>query len=803
MYKLGVQFEPNYELAQTNEESIFQGEKFRISVLTESLIRLEYNEDGKFEDRPSQFAFQRKFLKPEIKVNEDRRFLEIESKYFKLYYTKNRHFKGTRLNPAVNLKVELKNSDRFWYYGHPEVRNLGAPTVRLSNRRGKYEFEKALYSLDGFASIDDSLTKLISEKGILVDRENETIDIYLFLYNKEYNTCLKDYYSVSGYPALIPRYSLGNWWSRNESYNDIILKELIDNFSYKGIPISILLLNNEWHINKYEEKENIKSGFTFNKENFKEPYGMISYLHSKGIRIGLNINPLEGILPYEDYYKEALKYLKADEEGVIPFNALNPQFIDVYFKMLIHPLDNLDVDFFWLDLNALKNPMDTWVLNHYHIYDMMRNYKRRPMILSSNAQIAAHRYPVLYSGKNIVDWKTLKLIPFFNANASNAGITWWSHDIGGYHKGIEDSELYIRFVQLGVFSPILKFGSARGKYYKREPWRWDIKAYTIVADYLKLRHRLIPYLYSEAYKYHKEGKLLIEPIFYKYPEMYDDILYRNQYFFGSEFFISPVISEKNKIMNRVIHKFYLPDGVWYDFVTGKRFPGGREYVSFFREQDYPVFVKAGAVIPFSDDGNLFDTTPPKNMEIHVFPGRSNVYHLFEDDGISDLYRKGFYIKSDIDYNYMENNYTVIIRPIEGKSGIIPKTRNYKIRFRNTKYANEVLTYINEELVENVKYIDGPDFIVKVSNVPTISQLTVNCKGKDIEIDALRLINDDIEDIISDLPIETEMKVLIDEVIFSDKTIKKKRIGIRKLKNKGLRRKYIRLFLKLLEYIEQV
>lgn len=803
MYKLGQQFELDYNTAIANEECIFQGEKYRITILTERLIRLEYNNEGLFEDRPTQFAWNRNLDVPEFKVKEDSRFLEIETKYFKLFYSKEKKYKGTRLNPTVNLKIELKNSDRFWYYGHPEVRNLGAPAVRLSNSRGKYEFEKALYSSDGFASIDDSKTYILSENGVVVERDKECDDIYIFMYNKDFDMCLKDYFAITGYPALIPRYALGNWWSKNENYNDISLKKLIDDFSHKGVPISIVLLNKQWHINKYEKKENIKTGFTFNKENFREPYGMISYLHSKGIRIGLNVNPLEGIYPYEEFYAEAKKHLPPDDKGIIPFNTMNPKLIDVYFKMFIHPLDNLDVDFFWIDTNAKKDKFDSWVLNHYHFHDMMRNYKRRPMVLSSNTGIAAHRYPVLYSGKTIVDWKTIKLIPFFNSGASNFGVTWWSHDIGGFHKGIEDSELYIRFVQLGVFSPVLKFGSQKGKYYKRAPWRWNIKTDTIVTDYLKLRHRLIPYLYSEAYKYHKDGKILIEPIYYRYPEMYDDVLYRNQYYFGSEFFISPIITQKNHIMNRVIHKFYLPDGVWYDYVTGKKFPGGREYVSFFRDQDYPVFVKAGAIIVHGDNGNLFDTTPPQNMEMHIFPGRSNLYHLFEDDGMSDLYRKGFYIKTEIDYNYMPNNYTVIIRPTEGKSGIIPKTRNYKIRFRNTKYAEEVITYVNDSPVENLKYVDGPDFVVEISNVSSIAQLTVNCKGQDIEIDAIRLINDDIEEIISDLQIETEMKEQIDEVIFSELPFKKKRIGIRKLRNKGLKPKFVRLFLKLLEYIDQV
>ena len=105
-------------------------------------------------------------------------------------------------------------------------------------------------------------------------------------------------------------------------------------------------------------------------------------------------------------------------------------------------------------------------------------------------------------------------------------------------------------------------------------------------------------------------------------------------------------------MNRTIHKFYVPEGVWYDITTGKKFPGGKSYVSFFREQDYPVFARSGAIIPLSNNENLNDTTPPKDLEIDIYPGRSNTYKIYEDDGLSDLYKKGFYLLTSIDYNYL-------------------------------------------------------------------------------------------------------------------------------------------------------
>lgn len=802
MYKLGEQFEIDYEKSIANPKCIIKGMKYRITILTERLIRFEYQKDGIFEDRPTERIWYRNFKEPNFEIKEDKRYLEIKTSYFRLFYEKEKKFSASKLNPTKHLKVELSNTDRYWYFGHPEVRNLKAPGFSFDEKNEKLNMQKGLYSVDGMVSIDDSKSNVIDSNGQIIKRATEEVDLYLFMYGKDYQECLKDYYALTGSPALIPRYALGNWWSRNVDYHDEELKKLIDDFEEKEIPLSILLLNQDWHIHKNKE-QNLNTGFTWNHDYFKSPEGMIQYLHSKGIRLGLNINPLEGIYPYEQYYKQITEYLPTDEKGVIPFALFDSKFLDAYLKLMIHPLDNQGVDFFWIDLENRKNPYPLFYLDHYHFYDMMRNYKRRPMVLTKNPLIAPHRYPVLYSGKTVVGWNALKEVMKSNANAANMGVSFWAHDIGGYFKGIEDNELYIRFVQLGVFSPVLKFGSEKGKYYKREPWKWSVKTYGIVKDYLQLRHQMIPYLYAEAYKYYKNGTPLITPIYYKVPEMYDDVNYRNEYYFGSELFVSPIISKKDFVMNRSIHKFYIPEGTWYDFFTGKKFPGGKNYVSFFKDQDYPVFARSGAIIPFGTNDNQNDTTPPKNMEIHIFPGRNNTYYLYEDDGVSDLYKKGFYLLTSIDYNYLPSNYTVIIRAIEGKRGIVPERRNYKIRFRNTKKANDVICYVNDTLKESTSYVEGADFVVEVKDVSSIGQLTINCKGKDIEIESERLIKDEFESILSDLELETVMKEKIDAILFSDMTIKKKRIAIRKLGNHGLGKKFVKLFLKLLEYMNEV
>jgi alpha-glucosidase (family GH31 glycosyl hydrolase) len=383
------------------------------------------------------------------------------------------------------------------------------------------------------------------------------------------------------------------------------------------------------------------------------------------------------------------------------------------------------------------------------------------------------------------------------------GVSWWSHDIGGHHGGIEDKELYIRYIQFGAFSPILRFHVDKGKYYKREPWLWDIKTLDIAKDYMRLRHKLIPYLYTEAYGYHKMGMPLIQPIYYKYPKLFDDDVLKNQYYLGTQLLVAPIIKSKDVVMDRVKQFVFLPQGIWYDFRTGKKFNGGHTYTIFYKDEDYPVFAKAGAIIPLADNINNNSIEAPENLIIDIFPGRSNTYNLYEDDGITNLYKEGFYLITSFDYNYRESNYTLIIRALEGKSNVVHPKRNYKIKFRNTKKADDVLVYENNKRIEYTSYIDGNDFIIEVKDVSVLSQISINCKGKAIEIDALRLINDDINSIISDLQITTKLKESLNNILFSDLKIKKKRIEVRKLKSKGLEKKFIRLFLDLLEHVQEI
>ena len=802
MASLEKHFQINPENLISDNKMVFKGVNYRITVLSERLIRFEYSLDGKFQDNATELVHNRNFPVPKIKMEQDDKFLVITTKYFVLQYAKEKPYKGPSFAPDSNLKVKLVNTDKLWYFDHPEARNFKGSAFSIEDFGSETTLSKGLYSTDGFALLDDSRSMIIDENGVMLPNTNKRQDFYLFLYRRDFGLCLKDYFTLTGYPPLIPRYALGIWWNRDQIYSFEDTKKLVNVFNKHDIPLSVLLLSEFWH-NKDKKNYNLyKTGYTFNKELFPNPEVFTKYMHERGIRVGLNIDGTDGISNMDDGYLKMCEELNFPTDTVIPFKVLNQEFMVSYLDKLIKPLYNLGVDFFWLDS---KDEIVTRVLNYYHFNDFKKFPDKRGMILSRNGGKASHLYPAHYSGETKVGWDTLKYLPYFNSTASNIGLSFWSHDVGGYKSGIEDSELYLRHVQFATFSPIFRFSAKRGAYYKREPWRWDTKTYTIVKEYSKLRHRLIPYIYTESYKYHKTCLPLVQPLYYYYPELFDEPIYRNEYYFGSQLLVAPITKPKDNIMDRAIEKIFLPKGIWYDLKTGKKFIGNKHYVSFFKDEDYPVFAKAGSIIPLAClDDNINNTSSPKKMELQIFPGNSSSYRLYEDDGVTSLHKEGYYIITAIDFNYASDNYTLSISPVEGKTGIISDSRDYIVRFKNTRMPEKVTVILNNKIYENFSTkIDDNDFVIEIKNVDTRRQLEINCLGNNIEISAARILNEDINEIISDLKIETLLKERLASIIFSNLSTKKKRIAVRKLKKAGLDEIFIKMFLKLLEYVEEI
>ena len=421
---------------------------------------------------------------------------------------------------------------------------------------------------------------------MFLPRENTT-DLYLFTYRSDLGLCLQDYFNLTGYPPMIPRYALGAWWYKNDRYNMYDIDEIIKKFDDNHIPISVFLLGDKWHNNL--------DNFNYDNTLF-DPNVINSYYQNKLQKFGLTINPELPINPNTNLYNQVANYIPP-VNNQISFIPLNNNAITAYLNFVVNNLSQSGIKIYNIGYNNPSDKIDLFLLNHYHY--VISNLNERGVILSRNPGVAPHRYPVIYSGETRVSWDTLKVLPSYNNSAANLGVCWQAHAIGGYYGGKEDSELYIRYIQFGVFNPIFILAGETGKYYKREPWKWNQIKLSVIRDYMQLRNKLIPYIYNEGYVYHKYGVPLVQPLYYKYPKIYDEPNYVNQYFFGSKIMISPIIKKKNTEMNRVVQKIFIPNGVWYDYASGKKFAGNKYYTNFYKDEDYPIFVKEGSIIPMS------------------------------------------------------------------------------------------------------------------------------------------------------------------------------------------------------------
>ena len=280
MYDFGSLFRVDIDKAKSISINTFRGKKYRISILSDVLIRFEYSETGSFNDYPTFFASNRSFGRPKYTVEEDNQILIIKNDKFTLQYFKEKPFIGSRLSPDQNLKVTITGSEKTWYFNHPEVRNFMGSAYSLDETRGTANYEKGLFSLDGFTTFDDSKTPVLTKYGNVVAPNYENIDTYLFIYNNDFGLGLRDYFNLTGMPLLLPRYAFGVWWNKDECYNETEIQNLVNNFRKNEIPISVLLLGN------YARTKNKNSdiSFSFDKSIFPNSLSLNEYLKKNNIK---------------------------------------------------------------------------------------------------------------------------------------------------------------------------------------------------------------------------------------------------------------------------------------------------------------------------------------------------------------------------------------------------------------------------------------------------------------------------------------------------------------------------------------
>lgn len=669
------------ETCRPHQAAVIQGDTYRFTVLTPALIRLEYSETGTFTDRPTQTVLNRDFPVPSFHVRETEDSLQIVTDRLRLKYDK-KEFSAAGLQIAVNTRQH----DHFaqWHYGD-EPRDLLGTARTLDRADGAIPLEHGVIS-PVWSLLDDSGTLLLTEEGWVEPRpDREAKDIYFFGYGRDYLVCLRDFYRLTGDTPLLPRFALGNWWSRYHRYSEESYLALMDRFQAEGIPFSVAVIDMDWHITQVEPQYgNGWTGYTWNRELFPDPARFLADLHSRGMKVTLNLHPADGVRPYEDCYPALAEYMGVDLDSgqPVPFEPGDPRFMRGYFDLVHHPLEEQGVDFWWIDWQQgtrsdLGGLDPLWMLNHCHYLDQCRKVGRG-LIFSRYAGPGSHRYPIGFSGDTVISWESLRFQPYFTANASNIGYGWWSHDIGGHMLGAKDDELAVRWLQFGVFSPIMRLHSAASPFNGKEPWRYNAIAEAVMKRFLRLRHRLIPYLHTTNLRSSREGIPLIRPMYYHHPADRAAYGVPNEYYFGSELIACPITQPADRDSRMAECTVWLPEGRWIDLFTGMRYEGGRSLRLYRGLEDIPVLAKCGAVVPMDGraEGNRVDN--PDLLELNVFSGGDGQFSLWEDDGQGARFDPAHWAETEIAYVDGETA-SLTIHAARGDTAALPEMRRWRIR----------------------------------------------------------------------------------------------------------------------------
>jgi alpha-glucosidase (family GH31 glycosyl hydrolase) len=690
----------------------------RFTVLTPCLIRLEYSPNEKFEDRPSQVFWHREQHVPVFEVKHCDEKTEIITEYLHLQFSHGSGFS------AQSLSIDIQKTGKTWHYGDVDQRNLKGTGRTLDEADGAIPLEDGLMTRSGWKLVDDSKGLEFNEEGWLEQRKSSEgyLDLYFFGYGTDFQENLRDFYRISGKTPLIPRWVLGNWWSRYWEFSQEELGSLMKEFRKREVPLSVCIIDMDWHITDIGTWPGGWTGYTWNEKLFPDYKGFIHFLHEMGLRTALNLHPAMGVLPHEAMYPQMAEAMGIDPETKDPvkFDLENPKFLNPYFDYLHHPYEADGIDFWWLDWQQ-GNPSSLginllWWINHLHFLDLGREKEKRPFVFSRWGGLGNHRYPIGFSGDSVITWKSLAFQPYMTATAANVGYSWWSHDIGGHMNGIQEAELYARWVQFGVFSPIMRLHCTKNPFLERRPWGYDAETFRVVQFAMQLRHALIPYIYSMAWRNTSQGIPLVQPLYHLFPELEEAFSCPNEYTFGSELLAAPFITPHDPETGMSRQVIWLPEGDWFDFFTGQYNPGGAWHAVYGNLETIPVYAKAGAIVPLGPMVGWGGIENPEELTIHIFPGANNRFELYEDDGVSQAYLDDIHVITPMALNWKEQHQEFCIEPTVGETSLIPNQREFTLIFHAIVEPDDILVQVNNKNIPFEKNFDSSQKSLSLSGL---------------------------------------------------------------------------------------
>jgi len=546
-------------------------------------------------------------------------------------------------------------------------------------------FQPGLLSRNGYFLLNDSTGAVLDENDSPIERDTPgTRDLYFFAYGTNYKAALADYRLLSGAIPLPAKNIFGILFSRWPAFSDAEARTIVERFKQEGIPLSALMLDLEWHIPDF-------SHWDWNPETYPQPEFFLEWAHSQNLLVALNVHP-QYIFSTDSHFEPFVKAsgaekkvhsiwenpivamtVKSGADRMVPLDLADPAEAQTLKDLCCDPILRQGVDFWWLDgASAQLNGADGQLLSTKFFYETTEKGDRRGMLQARYGGLGSHRYGVLFTGDTQSQWEVLKSECEFNIRAGQVGMAYVSHDIGGFSHSeapIIDPDLYIRWLQFGVFNPVVRFHSAPGSG-SRQPWDYGTRNLEIARYWLKLRHSLMPYLYAAARHVYETGLPLVRGIYLDYPE--SEASYRfDEYLFGDSLLVAPILTPSN---HRTVT---LPEGTWYEFETGKLLTGGCDINVFAALEQVPVYVKAGAILPRQSGQVSPAQTFVSDLLLDVYPGADGQAVLYEDDSRRRDYQKdGFGLTR---FSVREHDGEVVITSTSTEGKQFGETRTIQIR----------------------------------------------------------------------------------------------------------------------------
>ncbi|MBN2213491.1 MAG: DUF4968 domain-containing protein [Bacteroidales bacterium] len=522
---------------------------------------------------------------------------------------------------------------------------------------------------------------------------------YYFIYGPAFPDILKQYTGLTGTTPLLPRFAMGlhvgtysgGTWGYEDLASQYYVTELARKFRQLGIPVDILHLDSTWRI---FGKINGKGGtsFEWRQTGFPEPKQMFDSLYAMNYKlVGLHIRPRIDNGDVHTYLFKARElgftYPENGEQGDF-LNYFDSAAVDWWWDNCLEPLADLGCKFVKTDEGSAfghkanesdkLGPQGSEVRRLHNIFPVA--YARAPYLKfqqyngirglnhTREGYAGIQRYPFIFAGDWPSEWQYFLPVIRGGLNIGLSGIGAWTHCMGGFEH-IADPELYIRWCQFGMFSPIaMLFGMEHPSY--KEPWRYGEDALEIFTRFDKLRYRLIPYIYSSYYNMYKTGAPVMQAMVLQYPDDPNTCDIDDQYFFGKDLLVCPVTVKGAKTRT-----LYLPEGDWYDYWSGEKFQGRRYLNVVTPIETMPVFARAGAIIPMHPEMKYEGEKPADPLTLDIFPASGSSFDLYEDDGLTLDYQNGAYALTTIGYK-QDNDFALVDIPSPEGSYQLPDRALY-------------------------------------------------------------------------------------------------------------------------------